>query len=784
MKKQLITLCMMSACVLGQKAMPNPLKVRGLAPDDGIYFQEDFSGDALPAGMFKVAGGGTATVEDGKLHISKATGNTVISLPASLKTLRNYTIECSYTLGAVNDNRRFGAIWYRCEYDDADVFQNKFYLMNFRKDGSTARGACKGNVFTSDFSVANVGAVDPSKYYNLKIVVEEDVAKHYYDGNLVQTADLTSYDSHIGKNLQTGGIAIVANGAEMFVDSIVVSENKHTPTQNYVTETYQAETPLALTPSVFTKIEDETDYESLKTKASEKTERPTGAIVTLNDALEVVNASGSKIATIDDVFNDFNRCVIPLFHVASEVAATKLGTYLKEAECADAYVVTDNMDLNQKVKQTYPLVSSLYIVPDTFEITKDNLYQLVCEANTKQVKVLLVPDTFTKSDIAYLQKHIMTVWGYGNNASQVKETTLKGVNGIVGDDVSLVYETFNSFKENTMTREPLLIGHRGKSSMSSYENTMSAFIEAYEDGADVLEMDLHVTSDKRIVIQHDDNINGTKIANMTLQEVQQAKLTKNGNEYHIPTMDEVFEYFQDKDVMLALEIKITNVELISLLKAIFETTYPGIAEKCFFIGFYDKVTMFGEVRKLLPYMSIEVFPPMGVTVQSAIELATKMNAGLNPDKNIIPENFVLDMQDRGYMVNLYTYASNQAEFVDDYCSSIFGLTTDFTNWASNFVKGFAIEDLKIPVGEANASYVSLDMKTVKGESVKVYNFIVEDENFVSLGDGRIYAKEAGTYNVRISYTFHINSTYAYTLYSDVVTLQAKNVSQPIDPFLS
>ena len=65
---------------------------------------------------------------------------------------------------------------------------------------------------------------------------------------------------------------------------------------------------------------------------------------------------------------------------------------------------------------------------------------------------------------------------------------------------------------------PLLMAHRGGSRLAP-ENTMVAFRQAIEDwGADVLEMDVRLTADGRVVVIHDETVdrttNGTGVVGM------------------------------------------------------------------------------------------------------------------------------------------------------------------------------------------------------------------------------------------------------------------------------
>ena len=94
---------------------------------------------------------------------------------------------------------------------------------------------------------------------------------------------------------------------------------------------------------------------------------------------------------------------------------------------------------------------------------------------------------------------------------------------------------------------PLIIGHRG-ASYRSPENTLPSFALAFEEGADGVEADFHLTCDGTIVCLHDDNtrrtagvelsVSGTPLANLRRLDVGSWKGGGWGGAV-IPTLDEV-----------------------------------------------------------------------------------------------------------------------------------------------------------------------------------------------------------------------------------------------------
>lgn len=118
------------------------------------------------------------------------------------------------------------------------------------------------------------------------------------------------------------------------------------------------------------------------------------------------------------------------------------------------------------------------------------------------------------------------------------------------------------FRDLLRSRTFLTVAHRGASAYAP-ENTMEAFELAVEQGADVIELDVHLTRDDEVVIMHDDRVdrttNGTgEIAALTLREIQ--TLDAGGwcgpqwRGVRVPTLAEVLERFAAR-AWVDIEIK-------------------------------------------------------------------------------------------------------------------------------------------------------------------------------------------------------------------------------------
>lgn len=121
----------------------------------------------------------------------------------------------------------------------------------------------------------------------------------------------------------------------------------------------------------------------------------------------------------------------------------------------------------------------------------------------------------------------------------------------------------------------LVYGHRGASAYAP-ENTLEAFQLAVDQGADGVELDVHLTRDGELIVAHDERLervsNGTgRLLDLTLSEIKKFNFNKVHPEYadaKAPTLREVFE------LLLPTRLHI-NVELKNSI-----LPYQGLEEKC------------------------------------------------------------------------------------------------------------------------------------------------------------------------------------------------------------
>lgn len=110
----------------------------------------------------------------------------------------------------------------------------------------------------------------------------------------------------------------------------------------------------------------------------------------------------------------------------------------------------------------------------------------------------------------------------------------------------------------------VIIAHRGASALAEHENTLEAFEIAISVGAEYAEFDIRKTADDRMIVFHNDSIDGKPISSLTYDEL--CTITS-AQGYRVPYLAEVLKLCQGK-IKLDIELKETGYEgrIIRLVK--------------------------------------------------------------------------------------------------------------------------------------------------------------------------------------------------------------------------
>lgn len=110
-------------------------------------------------------------------------------------------------------------------------------------------------------------------------------------------------------------------------------------------------------------------------------------------------------------------------------------------------------------------------------------------------------------------------------------------------------------------KEVLVVSHRGFGGGNIVLNTINAMKNAIKCGADILELDISVSSDEKFFVFHQNMeprnlLTSKKICKMTADEINSMYLYNNAfkeTEHQVPTLDKMIEFLSEKDILINVD---------------------------------------------------------------------------------------------------------------------------------------------------------------------------------------------------------------------------------------
>jgi len=219
---------------------------------------------------------------------------------------------------------------------------------------------------------------------------------------------------------------------------------------------------------------------------------------------------------------------------------------------------------------------------------------------------------------------------------------------------------------SSVTGRVNLIAHRGASAHAP-ENTLTAFRLAETAGADMVELDVHLTRDDAVVVIHDETLDRTTdgrgpVRDRTLAEIRALRMR--GTDERVPTLDEVAAWASASRVGLEVEIKQPTA-------ALGRARYPDIAERVSdilssrglvarsIVHSFDHPTV-RRVRDVLPAATTAVLTGGGVFVDPVGIARAADASGIHPRWSSVTE----ELCEQAHAASLHVHAWGLPEPLD------------------------------------------------------------------------------------------------------------------------
>lgn len=554
----------------------------------------------------------------------------------------------------------------------------------------------------------------------------------------------------------------------------------------------QPKTNIAGDICVSTYIETKTELNDL-IKASAK---PANVIFYTNENLEVTDKSfKNAFSTVDGVLYALDVDFIPTFYVGDTASAIAVAKHLESIRVGDANIMSDDPSAVKAAREAYPYIRGIIDFSNKFiseSLTEEQLVDIRKTTISNLCHVAVISQSVaTQDNVKYLNSRQITTW-VCESSKQISDgdavsMLVSGAYGVITDSYELLFEAAEKYIEpNSITRTPLIIGHRGIPSTMP-ENTLEGAIEAYNQGADVIEIDLYITSDGVVVINHDGTTSkynkSVSVEGSTYATLKQLYYQHNGKKYTMPTLEAFLKEFKDKDVMLFLEIKSTKSNIVGAIKSLVEQY--GMYSQCAIITF-EKYNQLERLKEEYPEMPVgllasdaygghQMFP----SIQKSI---MKYNTTYNPTYSGYDAEYVRYSVMRG--VSTWPWTINSASLIlSNIQNGHAGITTNNCDITKNMTNKLIVDigEVKKEYRPGSTVYLKAEKSMYNGQTEKtdVKYVIIEGSDIAKISGNKLVLDGEGTVTLMAVYTEKYDSL-NYSIYSQPIALNVLEEKTLVD----
>lgn len=490
-------------------------------------------------------------------------------------------------------------------------------------------------------------------------------------------------------------------------------------------------TNITLAPAVITEVTDTDSLEDLVTTF------PEIAILTLDADGNVTDTDGGFICYAEDVPSHLPEGTIPAFNLPSSVDydITFIRNLLCSLDSSDVMVISDDEELIAELRSE---AKQLIGVIDFREWGWDGMRFIDARsaANRAGARICLLPIEYADSPaVEFFNTLGMSVWfkAQDNDLVEMIRLITSGANGIITPNLPLLYRCLacDLFLPNSIVRPVGVIGHRGMPSQAP-ENTLAGSDLAAKYGANIIENDIYITSDDVIVVMHDSTLDRTtdgvgEFEGMTYEELCKYAVDDKPDAsglfadavedpQPIPTLEEYLELFKDTDTYIFIEIKSSQADrLVPVLKDMIDEY--DFYDQCSVICF-SKSTL-QTVKEIIPELSVGYLCDTA-ELDDILSSTAECESSYNPAHANLTGELLRTLSVRGILSWPWT-VNESADFDRFFLMGVGGITTNYANYARNYVKRVSTDKIKY----------SLDA----GESVEIG---VKAEYYGAVRDGDTY----------------------------------------------
>ena len=532
--------------------------------------------------------------------------------------------------------------------------------------------------------------------------------------------------------------------------------------ESFVTDIYEPETKIELSPTILQYASSELVDIAYETK------RPATVIFgvsTDGEELYGTDASGKEIGYLKKLVQNLKKKLIPAFIIDPSLSDA-VRDFINENNIGDCFVICKS---EKALKNVCDYTRSARPVLDIRGDKKADAAQAYLKASYCGSKAVLVDlDQLDHDNALALRARSLSIFvDHGDaSAENIHTAIFTGAVGIATNDYSAVIDYYEGFENDTLSAPPLIVAHRGDVENHPH-NVLSSFISAAQSGADIAELDVWMTADGHLVLNHDATTTGFDQAisctESTRDQLKALKskspLAKEGDE--IAFYDELMEYFSKnyKDLVFIVEIKDRRNEVIDLVMK--QTKEYGMEDRILIICTTHSIVRYAYekygigIQMNRSYMLDTAYPESSLAA-ACIECA-QLKSSFFTRWQESNQYFATLLRHRGIKYSPWT--TNSALDTDkDYLAGYPEFTTNYPHCSDKYVR-------YITASIAADGTLTLQKVCYDGSKEDITNtakIIVIDGN-VELKDGKITGN--GTFAFEYEATLPLYKEQTYFVYS-------------------
>lgn len=408
--------------------------------------------------------------------------------------------------------------------------------------------------------------------------------------------------------------------------------------------------------------------------------------------------------------------IIPTLVPAAGTAASQLSEALLELEPPrELFVVATDPALLKELRGRHPELQAILDLRATSGLTAADISWQTHAAGARVV--LLGAAGVTPELLDRLQRLFVTVWladaGTAVTAADAFNVLVSGAHGVVSSEPARYLHLLEDIlgpDGPILLRRPLTIAHRGLPALAP-ENTLAGARLAQQYGADLIENDIHLTSDGHVVIHHDDTLERTTdgsgaIAGHSLAELAGVRANRQFPaefpDEGLPSLRQFLEQFRQHNVVHVIEIKTADAAVAAPLAELLQET--DTLGQAVVISFHPD--QLERIRALLPgipagFLSggqVDEDDPLG-SLQTVLSMVQRLSSTYNPFFMGVGPEFLKAARHRGLSVWPWT-VNDAGLFAHAYVWGFGGITTNFAHWTTDWARRLeAPAELTISRGE-------------------------------------------------------------------------------------